>query len=267
MLDPPAAQLSRISGFPADTLESYGSYLEALFVHAYRTGGGFRPPRVAAFGSDGLSEPARRLMTDHFGVCVLSRFGAGEAHYMAFECEEHTGLHLNNDLYPVRIADAEGRDVPDGETGEVVISNLVNRATVLLNYRLGDLAAKLAQRCACGRSLPLLSFPEGRADDWLETSSGEAVHAQEVRGLLLADDRWLLGFQVAQRSLSEFAVAVVVDERCDRESFRMGVQERFAGRFGKGTMTEVSFVDSVPRTVGRKVRSLVRQEDHLSSAN
>jgi hypothetical protein len=47
---------------------------------------------------------------------------------------------------------------PDPRTsGEVVVSNLVNRETVLLNYRLGDVAASLPDRCPCGRSLPLLS--------------------------------------------------------------------------------------------------------------
>ena len=77
---------------------------------------------------------------------------------IGFECENHLGLHLNVDLYPVRIAEATGQDLPVGRNSEGGALNLVNPATVLLNYRLGDLAAFLPGKCLCGRSLPMLSF-------------------------------------------------------------------------------------------------------------
>ena len=54
----------------------------------------------------------------------------------------------------------------------MVVSNLVNRGTVLLNYRVGDLAARLPEPCGCGRALPLLSEVQGRRTEWLESSSG-----------------------------------------------------------------------------------------------
>jgi len=73
------------------------------------------------------------------------------------------------------------RGTRDGESGDVVVSNLVNRATVLLNYRLGDIARKLSRTCPCGRSLPLLSFPEGRNDEYLQLASGKVMHPQSVR--------------------------------------------------------------------------------------
>ena len=56
-----------------------------------------------------------------------------------------------------------------------MVSNLVNRGTVLLNYRLGDVAAKLDGRCACGRTLPMMSFLEGRSDEWILEHLGAAA--------------------------------------------------------------------------------------------
>jgi phenylacetate-coenzyme A ligase PaaK-like adenylate-forming protein len=146
--------------------------------------------------------------------------------------------------------------VPDGDSGEVVVSNLVNRATVLLNYRLGDVAAKLPDRCRCGRSLPLLSFPEGRTDDWVRTPSGELLHGQAVRSLLLADAS-VLTFQVVQRSLTSFAVSVVLSSSGDPAKCRTGIQRRFAERFGRDTVTDVDFVGDLVRTPGGKVRTVV----------
>ena len=44
----------------------------------------------------------------------------------------------------------------------MVISNLVNRGAVLLNYRLGDVASLSTGKCSCGRILLMLSELEGR---------------------------------------------------------------------------------------------------------
>ena len=52
-----------------------------------------------------------------------------------------------------RVADAEGRTVPVGSEGEVIVSNLHNQATVLLNYRLGDRGALAAAPCLCGHAV------------------------------------------------------------------------------------------------------------------
>jgi phenylacetate-CoA ligase len=255
--DPPAANAERMLAFAADEVRGYGSYLEEVFRHVSRIGASTGLPRVVVFGEDAISDPARRMISDELGIPVLSEYSAGEAHHIGFECEAHTGLHLNEDFCPVRLVDADGAEVPAGLPGEVVISNLVNRGTVLLNYRLGDVAARRLEPCPCGRSLPLMSFPTGRTDEWVLSSSGELVYGQVVRGLLLADDADLLGFQVVQRTPAEFSVAAVVRDGCDRAAFAAGVERRFAERFGAGTRTELSFVDSLPRTAGGKVRTII----------
>lgn len=254
MLDPPSATAGPIAAARADLLISYGSYAEALFAHVARTGEPFRAPAVVVYGADGVSEPVRKLIEERFGATVLSQYGAGEAHHIGLECAHHRGLHLNEDVYPVRIVDADRRDLPPGQTGDVVVSNLVNRATVLLNYRVGDRAAKLEGPCPCGRTLERMTLPEGRIDDWVEGPGGEPVHAQAVRGLLLADDRWLLGFQVEQVARGEFEVRIVPTPEADREALAGRIRERFAERFGADTSTAVSFVERLERTRGGKVR-------------
>jgi phenylacetate-CoA ligase len=257
MADPLPDNAQRLLDFAPDEVRGYGSYLEELFIHIRRSGRTTGLPRVIVFGDDSMSAPARRMITEELGVPVLSEYGAGEAHHVGFECEEHKGLHVNDDIYPTRIVDGDGIDVRDDEPGEIVVSNLVNRGTVLLNYRLGDVVRRLSPACPCGRTLPLISFPQGRTDEWFISGSGQWVHGQEVRGLLLADDSFLLGFQVVQESAHQFAVAVVTRDGCDREKLRAGVERRFAERFGSGTTTRVSFVETLTRTSGGKVRTVV----------
>ena len=70
----------------------------------------------------------------------MSRYCAVESFKIGYFCEERTGFHLHEDLCHLRVLAADGREAAPGEPGEVVISNLVNHASVLLNYRLGDIA-------------------------------------------------------------------------------------------------------------------------------
>jgi phenylacetate-CoA ligase len=71
-----------------------------------------------------------------------------EAGPLAFECPESPGdYHLNDDVQLTEIADEHGRRVPDGVTGEVVITPLTLTGQPLLRYRVGDLAARRTHTC------------------------------------------------------------------------------------------------------------------------
>ena len=68
---------------------------------------------------------------------MLSRYGAVECFRIGYTCEHDEGFHIHESLCDLKIVGPDGTRLADGEPGEVVISNLVNRATVLLNYNLG----------------------------------------------------------------------------------------------------------------------------------
>jgi phenylacetate-CoA ligase len=156
----------------------------------------------------------------------------------------------------VRIIDAIGQELPVGETGEVVVSNLVNPATVLLNYRLGDLAAFLPQQCLCGRSLPMLSFTPGRSDDLITLPSGRIIHPQAVRTIFTVEDQ-VWQYQIVQHSSTRFSVKIVVSKTAHRQKLRERVAAGFAERFGSEVSTEISFVDSIDRTATGKCRPVI----------
>lgn len=257
LLDSPEQNGAALTSFRPDVIESYGSYLEVLLPRIHSTGRPFAWPRVIVYGSDSMSGAARRLITESIGVPVISAYGAVEAPQIGFECEHGTGYHLNVDLFPARIVSSRGDEPPAGEPGEVVISNLVNRATVLLNYRLGDIAHLQPFPCRCGRSLPLMSFVEGRTDDWIQTPSGETVHPQAVRTLFTDEDA-IYQYQVRQLAPGHFDVEVVVKHGVDRQALSARLNDKFIGRLGRGTAVRVSFVDEVKRTSGGKVRVVLR---------
>ena len=256
LLEPPEKNLALINEFQPDVIRSYGSYLEILFPYIYSSERTFHSPKFITYSSDSLSDSVRRLILEKFGIPVVSTYEAVEAFKIGFECTQHVGIHLNADLYPVRIVDAGNNKLPDGETGDVVVSNLVNRATVLLNYRLGDLARKLPGACPCGRSLPLLSFPEGRNDEYLQLPSGKVMHPQSVRTVLLDEDE-IWQFQAAQLSASHIQISIVASPSADHHRMRERIAAQLARIFGPEVTIQIRFVDAIDRTWKGKFRAVV----------
>ncbi len=163
-----------VNRFGPDVLATFGSYLEALSRAVAAGGAALRQPRLLLYGAESLLPPARRDIEAVLGAPVLANYNAVEAFKIGFMCEERAGYHVHEDLAHLRIADADGRTVPDHEPGCIVLSNLVNRGTVLLNYRLSDVAAWAPAPCRCGRSFRLLGEIEGRIEDLLTLANGES---------------------------------------------------------------------------------------------
>jgi len=243
--------VAALNDFKPDLLFSYGSYIGLLLAHVRAAGAPFHAPRALTYSADTLPLPVRRLLLEELCIPVFAWYRAVEAFNMGQECDHHRGIHLNDDLHPLRLVDAEGRPAPKGEAGDVVVSNLVNRATVLLNYRLGDRAALLPEPCSCGRSLPLLSFPPGRGDDFAVLPSGDLAHYTTIHDELLhGEPVWAA--QAVQVSPSHFDVVAVPRECCDPSAMAARLAQRLSHRLRANLTVSVTLADSLPRTPGGK---------------
>jgi len=262
LLDTPERNLALINEFQPNVIRSYGSYLDVLFPYIHVERRPFCSPALITYSSDGMSESVRRLIVETFEIPLLSTYEAVEAFKIGFECREHVGLHLNIDLYPVRIVNAEALPVPDGESGDVVVTNLVNRSMVLLNYRLGDIARMLPRACPCGRSLPLLSFPEGRNDEYLQLPNGQILHPQAVRTILLSEEA-IWRFQVIQLTASHLRLLIVAAPDADSETMQQRLAVKFASVLGAKVTVDVVFVDSIARTTKGKFRAVISMAQNI----
>ena len=251
LFDPPAEIAHELDVFRPHLVKSYGSLIEALYSHVLSERRSFHRPRAISYTGDHISEPVRRILRDELGIAVLGVYQAVEAGVIGWQCERQAAYHLNGDLCPIRIVDPEGREAALGETGEVVVSNLVNRGTVVLNYRLGDLAARLPEGCGCGRSLPLLSDVQGRRTDWLESSSGHPVHPQMFRTILRSVNG-VRRFQLVQDVPGEVRVVIVIAPDAARDSIRSRITDDLR-RLDASLHVEVEFAQSLPRSEGGKI--------------
>ena len=242
-----------------DVVLGYGSYLERVAQLLDESQGPAAAPRVFAYSGDAMSPSGRARIVERLGAKVWTAYQAVESLKIGWECARGAGLHVHADLCAVRVVDADGRDVAPGGRGEVVISNLVNRATVLLNYRLGDEVELPAAPCGCGVPLPLIGFPEGRVEDWLVVPSGERVYTQRLRASL-TDEREVWQYQLVQERPSSLCVSLVVAERADRAVLANRVGRAIGDVVGPGVAVSVRFVRELERTPAGKVRVVIRRD-------
>lgn len=132
-----------------------------------------------AVGGEHLYDHARRYLREVLGAEVIASTGylAIDVGAIGFQCEFCEGSihHVLEGLQLVEVLDPEcGQAVPDGEEGNLVVTNLHRKLLPVIRYRLGDRGRLLPQRCPCGRTVRLLELL-GRSDDGLIIGAAKVV--------------------------------------------------------------------------------------------
>ncbi len=160
------SRFDRLRALAPDIVAGYPSHLLDLcrgIDHA-----DLRALRVDAVvsGSETLTASARDQLATAFGAPVFDLYGAFEFGNIAYECRAGS-RHLSIDAVYPEVLDENGQRCAPGQTGDLVLTGLLNRALPLIRYRIGDRGALMPGGCRCGRGSPLLAALAGRSDDAL----------------------------------------------------------------------------------------------------
>ncbi len=255
---PLATNVATLNRFRPEVVSGFSSYLGVLFRWAWEHGALQHRPAVITHGGDTMSPADAELIERTLGIPLVASYQACEALRVAYQCEERAAYHLSLDCAALRIVGDTGEDAAPGESGEVVVSNLLDRATVLLNYRLGDRARLAAAPCRCGRTLPCLEAVEGRSEDLLLTRDGEVVH-QSVLLPALYDVPGVHQVQVEQLTPGAAVARVVCAPGAASALVSAGIAQalqRLLGG-GPGLEIEVEAVERLATTPGGKIRAVI----------
>ena len=129
----------------------------------------------------------RRDIENGLGIKAYDIYGLTEISGpgVAFECEEQTGMHVNEDHFIPEIINPDTEEVlPIGEKGELVFSCITKEGFPLLRYRTRDICVLSREKCSCGRTLIKMSKPMGRSDDMLIVK-GVNVFPSQIETVLL----------------------------------------------------------------------------------
>lgn len=219
--------------------------------------------RVVVPTSEPMNDHQRAQVARVFDAPVYDEYGCGEVGAIAYGCENGL-LHVVTENLVVEIVDSDGRAVEPGEVGEVVVTDLTNRAMPLLRYRLGDRAVK-GGPCGCGRGVPTIEKVLGRIHDVVFTPEGRRWHGEKIDYLmsqLYAEEGGFRQYQVVQESADTLRVCLVSEEGIPATLERK-IKEYVADRLD-GMHARVLRVDAIERASSGKIR-LVRN-DYLPGA-
>lgn len=250
----------RLSRFKPRYFYGYVSAIRAYADFFLRDG--MRPPiRPMAIitTSEVLTKSDREALTSVFGCRVYDEYGCGEVGSIAHECECGS-LHISIEDIVVEMVDSDGNPVPNGEPGDVLVTNLSNYTMPLIRYRLGDRATLASEPCLCGRGLPVIAAVHGREYDILQNWKGQKFHGEfflyivedaRKRGLPIS------GYQVEQIAERELLIRVI----CEDLLFEK-VTSHIAGRIRRDFDSEcrITFerVQRIPREPSGKLRVVKR---------
>jgi len=124
--------------------------------------------RVGLLGAEPWSEAVREDIERGLHITALDNYGLSEiiGPGVSVECKEKNGLHIFEDHFIPEVIDPEtGERLPDGESGELVLTTITKEAFPMIRYRTGDLTSLDHSACSCGRTLVRMSRVAGRTDD------------------------------------------------------------------------------------------------------
>ncbi len=109
-----------------------------------------------------------KKITEHWPLQLFSTYASSEMAAAFTECEEGKGGHLQPNLVIIEIVDENGKEVAQGETGELVVTTLGIEGMPLIRFKTGDICRVHHEPCACGRTTVRLGPILGRKNQMIK---------------------------------------------------------------------------------------------------
>ncbi len=224
--------------------------------------------RKAFVGSEPHSEEFRRRLESLWDIDVYNSYGLSEMNGpgVAFECSQKSGMHLWEDAYLMEVVDPDTLEpVPDGQTGELVLTILCRDAMPLIRYRTRDLTSIVPGECACGRTHRRISRIVGRTDDMFIVG-GVNLYPSQIEELLLSVPQvganWLIVLEkngALDRLVvkTEVTDAAFSDDYRSLDSLRNRVRDRIAAATGVHATVELHERGKLPVFEDGKARRVI----------
>lgn len=235
-------------GYPS-ALDVIAGYAEARGVQLNQLG-----IKVAFVTSEMLYPEQRERISRVFGCPVANGYGGRDAGFVAHECPSG-GMHITAEDLILEVLGDDGRPVPTGEVGELVITHLRSFGFPFVRYRTGDMVRLGGSNCPCGRGLPLVTEIHGRSTDLIRLPDGTRMHGLALI-YVLRDLPGIERFKIEQEALDQILVRIVPRPGMARD-IPHRAQEGLLKRLGPAVSVTVDLVDEIPPERSGKYRYVV----------
>lgn len=217
--------LEKMMNFRPQYLYGYSQFLYHFATYVMKKKHSIRHLNLKAIiaTAEMLFDNQKELIEETFQVKVINEYGSTETGVIAMECP-HGKMHLMADNLMVE-AVKDGKQVPDGEEGELLITELYSSLTPLIRYRIGDRGVLSRKPCSCGRGLPVLERLVGRTTDVISCRDGTVIDPYLVESILKANHRFYKNvkqWKIHQLNQHKVLITLCMQDpglRCDVETY------------------------------------------------
>lgn len=224
--------------------------------------------RIGLFGSEASTPKMQKELDDSLHLFATDNYGLSEivGPGVAGECDERCGMHFAEDFFLPEIIDSTtGKNLEDGEYGELVITTICKEGMPLLRYRTRDISRLNHEPCKCGRTHVRMDKTKGRSDDMLKIK-GVNVFPSQVESVLSEIPDVASHYRIIVRKAGimdtlEVQVELVNKELLTHYKELEGLHERIKGRLRSvlGLDIKVSLVEpkTIERTTAGKTKRVI----------
>lgn len=202
--------------------------------------------------SERLFEKDKKLIEEAIGVPVINEYGASEVGLIAFENSENQWIVNSEDLY-IEILDDQGKILPYGEEGRVVITSLYNQAHPMIRYDIGDIGC-LSKKSTLKK--PILEKLIGRTNDIARLPDGKVVPGLTfyyVTKTIIEDNGNIKEFVIIQTKIDEFRIEYVSEQDLTKDQ-KSKILEAVGTYVGKNLNISFERKEILKRSISGKLK-------------
>ena len=221
--------------------------------------------RAGLFGAEPWTQSMRNKIEKGLGIRAHDIYGLTEitGPGVSTSCIENNGMHIQEDLFYPEIVDPTTlKQLPFGETGELVFTTLRKQGMPMIRYRTRDICYLMEGKCACGRTTVRMSRVFGRTDDMLIVK-GVNVFPSQVETVIAKFQELTLNYKILVdrkgnsdtiELMVEFAEGLAIDDIEFVETMKKRVEHELRDSLQIGCKVRFLNAGTLPRSEGKAVR-------------
>ena len=210
--------------------------------------------------SEMLSNRDRETLLNAFGVPIINEYGVSEAGgIVAFE-NKNNKWELSNETQFIEMIDKQGNILPYKVEGEILITDLYNKAMPFIRYRVGDLG-----RLSVEKDKVYLERLIGRTNDTIFLSNGKispGLTFYYISRSLLESTGIIKEFIIRQTSIDTFVFDIIMNRDFKKTEIKL-LEQSLDRHLKPNLKLIINRVDKIKRPESGKIKHFYSEiHDH-----
>jgi len=234
----------------------HGYAMSNFYIADFIKKAGLKAPQLKAVitSSEKLTEEMRAVISSVFKCRVYDSYSGGE--FCGLISESSKGeLLVSPDVGIMEFVDQNGRDVSNGQIGEIISTGFINYDQPLIRYKIGDLAkVSISQTLLTNHNMTKIDEIIGRVEDTVIGKDGRKM----VRfHSLFIDIPGLIQSQLIQKTFTDFDIKLIIDKSVyNYTESEQTISKRLKSQIGEVSMNFL-YVTSIPAEKNGKVKAVI----------